>query len=177
MKRILFLILVVTSLSAKASPQIKDTLNVDNLRLSIYSLPFKYKGIVLAQAILETGWFKSDNCLKNNNLFGMKRVHARVTTSDTTINGYAHYSNWNMSVIDYYILNSVTQDIIPSRTKEEYYHYLDRIYSEVGKSYSSQIKNIVDRLAVLYPDDPNFDLDTHNVSHSNNKHHKKQKHK
>lgn len=37
--------------------------------LSYYNL--KHKDIVYAQAILETGHFKSDICLKNNNLFGL----------------------------------------------------------------------------------------------------------
>jgi uncharacterized FlgJ-related protein len=144
--------------------------------MSIYALPFKYKDIVLAQAILETGWFKSENCIKNNNLFGMRRAYSRVTTSDTTINGYAHYANWNLSVVDYYLLHSVTQDINPSKSRDEYYHYVDRIYSEVGRSYSSQLKNIISRLSEMYPDDPYLDSRPKVTQHRTKRNTKKHRH-
>ena len=38
-----------------------DTLTTENLSLTVWSLPFKHKDIIIAQAILETGWFKSKN--------------------------------------------------------------------------------------------------------------------
>ena len=118
----------------------------------VWSLPFKHKDIVVAQAILETGWFKSPTCINNNNLFGMKQVYTRSTTSDTVLNGYSHYRNWRQSVIDYYILQSTRESIIPT-TREQYYHYLDKVYSEVGRSYSSQLKDLIQRLD-LDNDDP-----------------------
>jgi hypothetical protein len=122
-----------------------DTLTVENLTLTVWSLPFKHKDIIIAQAILETGWFKSTNCLNNNNLFGMKRSYSRASTYDTTINGYAHYSNWKMSVIDYYLLQSVRESIIRT-SRDQYFRYLDKTYSEVGSNYSSQLKDIIARL-------------------------------
>ena len=123
----------------------QDSVSVDSLKMMVWSLPFKHKDIVIAQAILETGWFKSKNYQINNNLFGMKQVFSRATTADTTINGYSHYPNWRMSVIDYYIKQSVRESIIPS-SRESYFHYLDKIYSEVGPSYSNQLKDIIVRL-------------------------------
>jgi uncharacterized FlgJ-related protein len=129
------------------TPQVAtgDTLNIDNLIQTVWALPFRHKNIVIAQAILETGWFKSDNCINNNNLFGMRRSFARISTSDKEINGYAHYTDWKQSVIDYYILQSVRESIIRT-TKDQYYRYLDKTYSEVGVSYSTQLKNIIKRL-------------------------------
>lgn len=122
-----------------------DTLTVDNLILTVWALPFRHKNIVVAQAILETGWFKSQNCINNNNLFGMRRSYSRISTSDETIGGYAHYSNWKMSVVDYYLLQSVRESIIRT-SRTEYLRYLDRTYSEVGRSYSSQLEDIIKRL-------------------------------
>ena len=120
--------------------------------------------IVLAQAYVESGLGKSFLFKANHNLFGMKQVYTRATTADTTINGYSHYANWRMSVIDYYIKQSTRESIIPT-TREQYFHYLDKIYSEVGSSYSSQLKSIITRLG-LDSDDPKPVL-----------HHKKKKNK
>lgn len=129
------------------APQVAmgDTLTVDNLILTIWALPFRHKNIVVAQAILETGWFKSQNCINNNNLFGMRRSYSRISTSDTTIGGYAHYSNWKMSVVDYYLLQSVRESIIRT-SRDEYMRYLNSTYSEVGPSYSRQLEDIIKRL-------------------------------
>ena len=46
-----------------------------------------YPKIVLAQSILETGWYKCDGCsLDNNNLFGLWNSKKKE---------YYYYSNWN----------------------------------------------------------------------------------
>lgn len=143
-------------------PQIpNDSVSVHDIQMAIWALPFKHKDIVLAQAILETGWFKSKNFMNNNNLFGMKQPHTRMTTSDTSYDGYAHYNSWQQSIIDYYILQSTTESVYP-RSREQYYHYLDKTYSEVGRSYSSQLKDIIKRL----------DLDTTQCTKENHSHKK-----
>jgi uncharacterized FlgJ-related protein len=158
MKRLLFFsLLLIVACSNKPKPQQKnpseDSLNLKNLTMVVWSLPFKHKDIIVAQGILETGWFKSKNCVNNNNVFGMRKCYSRATTSDTAINGYAHYPNWQQSVIDYYLLQSTTQSINPTKTRQEYYRYLDRIYSEVGSGYSSQLKDIIKQYD-LDNDDP-----------------------
>lgn len=177
--RILLSILLVVPLScANATQQLpqsfQDSVTVDSLKMMVWSLPFKHKDIIVAQAILETGWFKSKNYQVNNNLFGMKQVFSRATTADTTINGYSHYPNWRMSVIDYYLKQSTRESIIPT-TREQYYHYLDKVYSEVGSSYSSQLKDIIGRLG-LDNDDPQTIIKSSShkkVKHTNKKHKKR----
>jgi len=148
MKKLLIALLVFTSCNAPAQVPLapEDSVNIHNIQMDVWALPFKHKDIVVAQAILESGWFKSNNFKVNNNLFGMKYPHTRVTCSDSSINGYAHYPNWHMSVVDYYLLQSVTEDINPTHSREEYFRYLDRVYSEVGRSYSSQLKSILARI-------------------------------
>ena len=160
MKKLVTVFVFITSIiSCKSEPiqnmyrSNSDSIKVDELIKAVYTLPFKYKKIVIAQAILETGWFTSKNFKVNNNLFGMKTPYTRVTTADSSINGYAHYSKWELSVIDYYLMISVRNDIINIKTEAEYYRYVDRIYSEVGISYSNQLKQIIEKLKLNDNDD------------------------
>ena len=79
--------------------------------------------IVLAQARLETGNFKSDRCRRDHNLFGMKRGRR-----------YAKYSNWRESVKDY-------KQRISSRYKGgDYYAFLRRIGYASDKQYINKLK-------------------------------------
>ena len=82
--------------------------------------------IVLAQARLETGNFKSDRCRRDHNLFGMKRGRR-----------YAKYSNWRDSVRDY-------KRRISSRYKGgDYYAFLRRIGYASDTNYIGKVKHIV----------------------------------
>ena len=82
--------------------------------------------IVLAQARLETGNFRSDRCRRDHNLFGMKRGRR-----------YAKYSNWHESVKDY-------KQRISSRYKgSDYYTFLKRIGYAKDPAYQKKVKHIV----------------------------------
>ena len=82
--------------------------------------------IVLAQARLETGNFKSDRCRRDHNLFGMKRGRR-----------YAKYGNWRESVKDY-------KQRISSRYKGgDYYAFLRRIGYASDPNYIGKVKHIV----------------------------------
>ena len=82
--------------------------------------------IVLAQARLETGNFRSDRCRRDHNLFGMKRGRR-----------YAKYSNWRESVKDY-------KQRISSRYKGgDYYAFLRRIGYASDQNYIGKVKHIV----------------------------------
>lgn len=82
--------------------------------------------IVLAQARLETGNFKSDRCRRDHNLFGMKRGRR-----------YAKYSNWRESVKDY------KQRISSRYNGGDYYAFLRRIGYASDKNYIRKVKHIV----------------------------------
>lgn len=56
--------------------------------------------ILVAQALHETGGFKSKLFKENNNLFGMKEAVKRPETADGTKNGHAFYSSWQESAED-----------------------------------------------------------------------------
>jgi flagellum-specific peptidoglycan hydrolase FlgJ len=73
----------------------------ENLARLIYNLKIAHPDIVMAQAIIESGNFKSNIFKENNNLFGMKMPEYRKTTAIGTNRGHAVYRNWRESVIDY----------------------------------------------------------------------------
>ena len=82
--------------------------------------------IVLAQARLETGNFKSDRCRRDKNIFGMKRGKR-----------YATYRHWRDSVRDY-------KQRISSRYKGgDYYTFLKRIGYAKDPAYQKKVKHIV----------------------------------
>lgn len=81
--------------------------------------------IVLAQARLETGNFKSRRCREDKNLFGMKRGKR-----------YAKYRRWQDSVADY-------KERISSRYKNgDYLLFLKRIGYASDVNYSRKVAEI-----------------------------------
>lgn len=95
--------------------------------LSFYGI--HHPDIVYAQAILETGHFKSAGCLKHNNLFGLYNSKARR---------YCRFKHWSESVIAY-------KEWIQRRYKppEDYYKFLSRIHYASDPTYISKLKQIV----------------------------------
>ena len=82
--------------------------------------------IVIAQARLETGNFKSQRCKRDKNLFGIKH------------NGkYAKYKSLQASIADY-------KKCISNRYKGgDYYLFLKRIGYASDSRYTHKLKNIV----------------------------------
>lgn len=75
--------------------QYADTVNLDtfseaNLNCMMQNLEIQCPNVVMAQAKLETGNFKSYFFKVSNNLFGFRNY-----------NGYKRYNNWIASVQDY----------------------------------------------------------------------------
>lgn len=85
-----------------------------------------HKEIVYAQAILETGHFKSEGCRKGNNLFGLRGKY------------YYRYKHWSESVKAY-------REKIQIRYKpgEDYYKFLKRIHYAEDPQYINILKRIV----------------------------------
>lgn len=89
----------------------------------------KHPDIVYAQAVLETGHFKSEGCLKHNNLFGLYNSKAKR---------YCRFNHWTESVIAY-------KEWIQRRYKppEDYYEFLKRIHYARDPEYIKKLKKIV----------------------------------
>lgn len=105
-------------------------------------LNVKYPHIVLAQAKLETGHFKSKIFNENNNLFGMKEAKVRIHTAKGTKNEHAYYENWVESVYDYAFYQSTYHS--DKKNERQYYKALDKSYAE-SKNYSETLQKIIDR--------------------------------
>ena len=82
----------------------------------------------VSQSILETGYYRSEGCKKDNNLFGLYNWRKKE---------YYKFSHWTESVKAY-------RDMIQYRYKndEDYYHFLDRIGYAEDSLYIQKIKSI-----------------------------------
>lgn len=96
----------------------------------------KHPEIVYAQAVLETGNFKSQLCVQHNNLFGL--YNSRKSR-------YFKYNHWSESVKGYknMIQYRYKEDIKKPPNNEDYYNFLHRIGYAEDKDYINKIKNIV----------------------------------
>ena len=125
----------------------KDTLNFkQHLFLYMDSIHLKYPKVVLAQAILESDHFKSNVCIKYNNLFGMKipsrRPSLRIRTKSYTTT-YSSYKSWKESVVDYAFYQSTF--IFNIKSEEEYLDYISKNYTNAkhNKAYKNKLQKIM----------------------------------
>ena len=95
--------------------------------LSYYGL--KHKDIVYAQAVLETGHFKSDLCLNGNNLFGLY---------DSKNHRYYTFDHWKDCVIAY-------KEMIQYKYKDgdDYLNFLKEIGYAGDSEYICKLKKLI----------------------------------
>ena len=91
----------------------------------------KHKNIVYAQAILETGHFRSKVCREYNNLFGLYNSRSK---------DYYKFNHWSESVVAY--LNYIQYRYKPPN---DYYKFLEEIGYAEDPKYITKLKNIVKR--------------------------------
>lgn len=103
------------------------------------SMNIRHWDLVYAQAYLETGGFKSDVFLQNNNLFGMKVAGSRPTTAMYEDRGHAVYVDWRSSVVDFAMYYSKYLSRYVSRSS--YLNYLGENYAE-DKNYVRKLLKI-----------------------------------
>lgn len=91
----------------------------------------KHPNVVYAQAVLETGHFKSDLCINGNNLFGLYNSRKKR---------YYTFDHWTESVEAYI-------DFIQYKYKppNDYYKFLDNIGYAEDPEYINKLKRIVNR--------------------------------
>lgn len=106
---------------------LSDTITIEGLYKACDYYEIQQPDIVVAQAVLETGFFKSDLCLNQNNLFGL----------------------FNSKKMDFYAFNHWTESVrayknkVQYRYKEgDYYEWLEHIGYAEDSLYVSKLKNI-----------------------------------
>ena len=120
------------------------TISTDNqfseqrLALRMMELNIKNPDIVYAQFVLESGDFKSNIFLENNNFAGMKMALKRPTTAQGTLNGHALYNNWEDCLIDYGFYQSA---YLKNLNRQQYINYLSKNYAE-DTLYVNKVINI-----------------------------------
>src|SRR5574344_617574 len=103
-------------------------LNMDRLYAALQKYGIRYPKIVMAQAILETGYFTSKICLDKNNLFGLRRP---------ADGSYYDFDNWEESVKAY-------RDYVQYKYRNgNYYTFLKRIGYAEDEYYTIKLKQIV----------------------------------
>ena len=103
----------------------------DGLMEALIYYEVQYPQIVYAQALIETGNFKSNLCLNSNNLFGLY---------NSSRGRYHRFDHWTESVVAY-------KDFIQRRYKppEDYYKFLQRIGYAGDPNYISKLKKAVNK--------------------------------
>ena len=131
---------IETELLVLDSPE--DIFSQEALVEEIKKLNIRFPHIVLAQSILETGYWESRIYQENHNLFGMKQARARATTANGTQLGHAYYDDWKESVTDYALYQAAYLNKI--RKENQYLRYLDKNYAE-AKDYDKKLEAIIER--------------------------------
>ncbi len=95
----------------------------------------KHPKIVLAQSILETGWYDCENCsMDQNNLFGLWNSKKQE---------YFYYTNWKESIGGY---KRGIQYKYFKKEYKDYYHFLSEIGYATDPQYIIKLKKIVKKL-------------------------------
>ena len=132
-------------------PEIKVVLHIDNkdiqpdffskspqegLMEALEYYEVKHPQIVYAQAILETGHFKSDLCLNSNNLFGLY---------NSKKHRYYTFDHWKDCVIAYKEMVQYKYKGDNDKPPNDYYKFLSDIGYAEDVQYIQKLKDIVNR--------------------------------
>lgn len=119
-----------------------DKFSVESYKQSLKDLNIKYPRVVFAQALIESGNFKSAIFRENNNSLGMKEAKIRPSTNIGTNRNHAVYNTWRDCVTDYALWQSYHLKNIHS--EEEYIQLLGSIYA-TSPEYVQTIRKNLDK--------------------------------
>ena len=114
------------------------TLTIPNLYQEIIRNGIRHPKIVLAQAILETGWFRSPLCRNRHNLFGL---------TDPKTGKYYEFNHWTESVRAYYtkVQYRYCQKNQTSTSDVDYLKWLQQTGYAEAPMYIQSVKEIMKR--------------------------------
>jgi uncharacterized FlgJ-related protein len=120
----------------------RDEFSQEKLIELLIKLKVKFPDIVLAQARLETGAYKSKIFRENHNLFGMKEASRRINTAVGTQYNHAYYEHWRESVYDYAFYQCRYFGSVSSES--QYISSLGQSYAE-DPDYVQKLKNEINK--------------------------------
>lgn len=118
----------------------------------INELGIKHPKVVFAQAVHESGTFKSFLARTCNNIFGMRVPKKRTTLAQKGCNykhGFAKYISWEQSIEDYKLYQDYVLRKKKNMTDDAYLLYIAKGYAEDPK-YVSRIKNTIIKNASVW---------------------------
>lgn len=140
-KAIILLLLCSISISVKA-------ITAKEVYKLLVKYDIKHKDIVIKQAILETGHFKSKLCKSKHNLFGFKR-NGKYTSFNSYEQCIKYYKKWQNK----YYTNNVKS--------KQYKYYSSNYYVFLKKRGYASDKNYIKKLKKIYFK-PNADMNIDN---------------
>ena len=138
----------VTLISAIKKPKVEYvkteiTIKEQDCKKTVFEmideLPFKYPEIVKAQALIESGNFKSVLFKTNQNAFGMRQPMQRLSTATGSNLNHATYKTIEDCVIDRLLYET---KYLHGLSRLEYLRYLDATYAEIG-GYDKLLEKVI----------------------------------
>jgi len=124
----------------------EDKMTIENLAAELIRQDVDHWRVVLAQAIVESGWnFDSYLFRHTNNFIGMRIPYARKSTRVGSYKGYSVYATWKDCVKDIKLWQESNWE---GGSEEEYIALMHKIWSESPQYYSAvnSVMRRVDRL-------------------------------
>ena len=107
---------------------LEETPNVERLFKACDYYGIKHPEVVVAQALLESGFFRSDLCIDHHNLFGLYNSY---------VDDYYHFDHWTESVKAY-------RDKVQYKYDDgDYYEWLQELGYAKDTLYIPKVKNLV----------------------------------
>lgn len=138
----------------KITPLMKDLTKIfspETFAKEVLKQGIEHPEVAVAQAMIESGHFKSPLFKENNNVFGMKFPRQRQTTAVRQNKGQSYYKNWIDSVKDYKLWQSKMG--LENLSRDEYIEKLDKIYcippSCASQHYSKLVRQLLGRAGSL----------------------------
>ena len=127
MKKLIVMLMTIPCISLSQTPQ--------EVYKELVKKKVKCPEIVLAQSILETGWYKCTNCSRDvNNIFGLWNSRKKE---------YFPYNSWEESIGGY--LRGI-QRKYNSNDYKDYYEFLTKLGYASDPKYIDKLKIIVEKL-------------------------------
>ena len=130
------IILIISSFFILNTSVNARELNIENVYQCIMENRILQPKYVLAQSCLETGWLKSYNCMRRNNLFGFR---SSIWITDGNKMGYKVFDSWEASV-EFYKGWQVWKGYTEG---ESYIRFLKRVGYAEDPKYGAKVTSVL----------------------------------